>query len=324
MAAGRRRRRAASTGMALVLMIGVAAGPATGDDAVVRIGDWTMNAAEITAEFSWSPPALLNQVRRSDNSARLLAVEWYSNALIAKAVASDKQLASKLPGLEAAGNTLRNKMIAGRAVQQYVKDKFAPDEAELKQFVDMNEELCRAQPRYRIASIGVVVAKKAGEQELQGAQARIDDVKKRLAAGESFATLADEKSDLNTKGPGGEAGWLTQEELDRTEGKEAITTLKKEQVSEVVRTSEAFVVFKLLDREEARTLPFEECRATAEKVMNERYRAQIAREWIDEIAKKYDASLNMDAFVAAVRAVPLDKDWLEKEAAKSGLQTDVR
>lgn len=285
------------------------------DEPVIRIGDWTMTAPEITAEFQYSSPALIHQVRRDDNAVRLLAVEWYSNALIARAAKDDKLL-DAMPGLENAASSLRNKMIATRVTPRYVKEKFAPDERELKQFVDLNEQLCMAPGRYRVARIGVIVGKKASEPEVEGAKARIEDVKKRLAAGESFATLADERSDLTSKAPGGEVGWLTEEEVRRTEGKEAITTLKKDQVSDILQTSEGFVIYKLLDREEPRKLTFEECRPTAEKIMNERYRAQIVRDWIDELAKRYDASLNVDAFAAAVRAVPLDKDWLERQAQK--------
>jgi len=286
-------------------------------EAVVRIGEWTMTGPEITAEFSYSTPALLHQVRRSDNSARLLAVEWYSNALIAKAAADDTLLA-KMPGLDAAADSLRNKMIAARVLPRYVKDKFTADERELKQFMDMNEQLCVAPTRYRIARIGVVVGKKASEPEALGAKSRIEDVKKRLAAGESFATLADEKSDLTAKGPGGEVGWLSGEEIERTEGKETITQLKKDQVSDIVPTTEGFVIYRLLDREDTRKLSFEECRATLDRAMNERFRAQIARDWVDELAKRYNASMNVDAFAAAVRAVELDKNWLEKQAAKEG------
>lgn len=303
---------------AIATLAALAHAPAwAADDVVVRIGDFTMTGPQLTAEFSYSPPALLHQIRRSDNAARLLAIEWYSNALIAKAAADDKIFA-QMPGLDAAASTLRNKMIAARVLPRYVKEKFATDERELRQFMDMNEQLCMAPTRYRIARIGVVVGKKASEPEAAGAKARIEDVKKRLAAGESFATLADEKSDLTAKGPGGEVGWLAGEELERTQGKETITELKKDQVSDILPTPEGFVIYKLLEREEARKLSFEECRTTLDKVMNERFRAQIAREWVDELAKRYDASMNVDAFAAAVRAVELDKNWLEKQAAAEG------
>jgi hypothetical protein len=291
------------------------------DEPVIRIGDWTMTAPEITAEFKYSPPALLHQVRRNDNAVRLLAVEWYSNALITRAAKDDKIL-DAMPGLEDAADSLRRKMIAGRVLPRYVKDKFAPDERELKQFMDMNEQLCLAPARYRVARIGVVVGKKASEAEVQGAKARIEDVKKRIAAGESFATLADERSDLTQKNPGGEVGWLTEEEIGRVEGKETLTSLRKDQVSDVLPTTEGLVIYKLLDREEPRKLSFEECRSTVEKIMNERYRAQIARDWIDELAKRYNATLNVDAFAAAVRAVELDKNWLERQAQKDGSDPD--
>lgn len=286
------------------------------DDAVVRVGDWTMTGPEITAEFTYSSPALINEVKRSDNSARLLAVEWYSNALIAKAAADDKML-DKLPGLKDAADALRRKVIATRVLTEYLREKYAPTDQELKQFMDLNEALCEAPARYRVARIGVIVGKKAGEAEAQAARGRIDDIKKRIDAGESFAKLADERSDLPVKGEGGEVGWLSSDELDRTDGKEVLTGLKKGEVSQVTKTADGWVVFKLLDREEPHKLTFDECRPKLARVMNDRYTAQIAHDWVDELAKRYDSSINVDAFAAAVRAVPLDKNWIDRQASKS-------
>lgn len=302
---------------ATAALVALAAAPAMAADgeAVLRIGDQTADAAQITQEFTWSPPALLSEVRRNDNSMRLLAVDWYSNKLIAKAAVDDGIL-DKMPGLASAAESLRTKMIAGRVTPRYVTEHFKSDEQELKQFMTMNEQLCQAPTAYRVARVGVVVGRKASEPELQGARARIDDVKKRIAAGESFATIADEASDLTAKAPGGEIGWLTDEEVERTEGKETITGLRKDQTSDVVRTTEGFVIYKLLDRKDARKLTFEECRGALERVMNERYKAQIVRDWLDQLAKRYNASLNVDAFATAVRAVPIDPNWLERQAAK--------
>jgi hypothetical protein len=295
---------------------------AADEEPVVRIGDWTMTAEQVKNEFSYSSPPLLNQVRRSDNSARLLAVEWYSNALIAKAAADDKLLA-KMPGLADAAEALRRKMIATRILQQRLDEKFAPTDEELQQFMRLNEQLCMAPARIRVARIGVVVGRNAGEPEAKGAEARIQEVKKRLAAGEPFATLAEQTSDLPVKGEGGDIGWLTAEEVGRTEGGEALLALQKGGVSDVTKTSEGYVIWKLVDREEARPLPFAECKGRLQKVMNEKYRADIAREWIDELAKRYGASMNMDAFVAAIRSVELPADWLEREAAKSAARGEA-
>jgi hypothetical protein len=318
---GNALRRAVTATLALVSLAAAPAIAADGE-AVLRIGDSTINAEQITHEFTWSAPALLNEVRRNDNSMRLLAIDWYTNKLVTKAAADDKML-DKMPGLASAADSLRTKMIANRVMARYVSEHFKSDEQELRQYMTMNEQLCQAPTSYRIARTGVVVGKKAGEAEAQGAKARVEDMKKRLAAGESFATIADERSDLTAKGAGGEVGWLTAEEVERTDGKEAITGLKKDQTSDIIQTSEGFVIYKLLDRKEARKLTFEECRATLERVMNERYKAQIARDWIDALAARYKASLNVDAFAAAVRAVPLDPNWLDRQAAKEENRTGV-
>lgn len=313
---GRGSRYAA---IATVLSMAHAVALAADQEPVVRIGDLVVTAPQITAEFAYSPPALIHQVKRSDNAARLLAIEWYSNALIARAAQDDK-IFEQMPGLEAAANTIRTKMIASRVLPHYVKQKFKADEAELRQFMDMNTELCRASARYRVARIVVVVGKKATDAEVQGAKGRIEEIKKRLATGESFAAVADERSDRTETAPGGELGWLSDEELERNEARDTIRGLSKDQVSEALATSEGLVVYKLLDRQEPRQLSFAECRETLDRVMNEKFQAQIARQWVDELAQRYHASMNVDAFAAAVRAVPIDQNWLEKQAAKDAMK----
>ena len=109
---GNALRRAVRATVALVALAGVPAIAADGD-VVLRIGDSTIDAGQVAHEFTWSAPALLNEVRRNDNSMRLLAIDWYSNKLVTKAAVDDKML-DKMPGLASAADSLRTKMIASR------------------------------------------------------------------------------------------------------------------------------------------------------------------------------------------------------------------
>ena len=64
----------------------------------------------------------------------------------------------------------------------------------------------------------------------------------------------------------------------------------------------------MLDVEEAGTLSFENCRARLERAIARNYRNDVRRRRVNELAEKYNASLNLDAFITVVRAIPAPGD----------------
>jgi hypothetical protein len=74
---------------------------------------------------------------------------------------------------------------------------------------------------------------------------------------------------------------------------------------------------KVLERERDHRRSLEECRAEVEKAMNSAFRQELALRLVDELAERFDASINMDAFTETVRGVELDPEWVEKWDSKT-------
>lgn len=290
------------------------------DTEVARIGGRSFTARQITAEFSFMPPALVQHAKRSDNAARLVALGWYTEVLASKEAEAGNLLRDK-PGLEAAAEAAKRKVIATYAIDAHVNSEYKPEDQELRQLVAMNDAICNEPPRYRIAEIGILSGRRATPEEAAAAAKRLDQIRRRLEQGEPFDRVAAESSDLETKQPGGEVGWLTQEELVALPNGADVEKLAAGERTDAIKLpTGGFVIVKMLERADARRLSLEECRPRLEKLLNREFRERVSRQWFDELAARYNASMNIDAFVAAVRAVELAPDWMNKEAAKLDLE----
>jgi hypothetical protein len=275
---------------------------------VVKVGDLQVTARELTAEFAYLPPPVLYRLKTDDNSARIFAVDWYARALLVKAAEADGYLA-KHPGLVATAASRERELIAKQYLRDTIAEEYKPTDAELEQYRSLHPELCQVPGRYRVARVGVIIGRSASPQEIELANQRFAEIEKRLAAGEDFGKVADEKSDYVAKGPGGDMGWVPEDKIRESQHGEAILQLAVGQSTPSLDTGQGKVVYKLLEKEETRQLPLAECRPKLEQAMNAQYRKDLYLQRIDQLAARFGASMNLDAFIAAVRAVDLPEGW---------------
>jgi parvulin-like peptidyl-prolyl isomerase len=125
----------------------------------------------------------------------------------------------------------------------------------------------------------------------------------RIKAGDSFGTIADEMSDLPSKEGGGDVGWIDEKDLGEEEGAETIRKLAIGETSQPIRTRRGWEIFKVVERETGKTKPLADCRSDIVNLINTQYRKAATQTRSDELARRYNASLNLDAFLAALAAV---------------------
>jgi len=89
------------------------------------------------------------------------------------------------------------------------------------------------------------------EESTLATRQRLLDLRKRITAGENFATLAVLYSESPTAPKGGEMGYMGRAEMDPDYAKAAFS-LKKGQVSNIVETAAGFYIIQLIDRREDR------------------------------------------------------------------------
>lgn len=139
---------------------------------------------------------------------------------------------------------------------------FTVDEAAAKAAYDKEQDTYKHGDMVRARHILLLAPEKVepgtdGEKQDAEARAAIEDLHKRLLAGEDFAELAKAHSADGTREMGGDLGWF---EHDRMvpEFADAAFALQPGQISAPVRSAFGYHLIKVDDRKAAGTTPFEE------------------------------------------------------------------
>jgi peptidyl-prolyl cis-trans isomerase SurA len=112
------------------------------------------------------------------------------------------------------------------------------------------------------------------------------EIRDRIAAGESFESLAKEYSaDSETRDNGGYVGEI---EVDALESayREALADLDPGEVSDVLRTGRGFQILKLVSRTASRKPTYEEARSWIRSIIEARMRESLFEEWLKEARKE--------------------------------------
>ncbi|HXH07860.1 MAG TPA: peptidylprolyl isomerase [Vicinamibacterales bacterium] len=205
--------------------------------------------------------------------------------------------------LEDLRRSIERRMLIERVQQVEVLQKLSVTEEEARAYYAAHPDEFRTPATVTLREILVAVPEaKPEEREAAEAEARAraEAVRRRVAGGEDFATVAAEVSDAPSKANGGLVGPVAVTELAPMLV-QALDALQPGQVSEPVRTPRGFHIVKLESRSLAAMRPFEEVRdELAERVFEERRRAALQKylerlraqaiiEWkSDELRKLYE------------------------------------
>lgn len=117
------------------------------------------------------------------------------------------------------------------------------------------------------------------------ARKQAEDIRKRVLAGEDFASVAKAVSTDRKAVEGGDWGWLTLDML-RAELSKAVAALKTGQISEVVEVDGDYYIAKIEDRREASVASLQDVQPQIEKAIRQRGSEQVYRSWMDRLRKR--------------------------------------
>ena len=121
----------------------------------------------------------------------------------------------------------------------------------------------------------------------EAALAKLKTARERAAKGEDFAAIVAELSESGTKANGGLIGPVLVSDLNPTLA-ELFSKLKPGEISEPIRTSEGYQIFKLDTRSASEPEPFE---AVRERIMNRIYQQRIEVELVKYLGKLRETAL---------------------------------
>ena len=239
--------------------LGTPPAPVTPDTVVAKVGDKTYTAAEMDKLLSDLPANLQAMIARQP---QMLSQMFMIRSLAQQA---EFQNLDKEPEVKQTLEAQRMQTLAQAEVNRY-RNSIQISDADQKAYYEQNRD------QFRVAKVQAIkisftpattvsaariptLDPKPGRTEAE-AQAKIEDLRKQIAAGADFSKLATENSDDKASGAkGGDYG-----EITPTSGseKERIAVfnpkMKPGDVSEPVKEPNAFYLFKLV---EINTEPFD-------------------------------------------------------------------
>jgi peptidyl-prolyl cis-trans isomerase C len=150
----------------------------------------------------------------------------------------------------------------GLAMDRFIKNKFSDNmvvpDSDAKNYYDGNPSYFQQPARVRVSHIMIRVASDADQSKKDEATKKIEQAMKRLKAGEDFAAVAKEVSeDSKSKNKGGDLGYISKGLVQKS-FEDAAFALKKDETSDIVKTSAGYHIVKVTDKTDARTISFEE------------------------------------------------------------------
>jgi peptidyl-prolyl cis-trans isomerase SurA len=201
---------------------------------------------------------------------------------------------------------LERNLLVTRVQQVEVMGKISVSEEEVVKFYKDNRNSFTTPPSVTLREILIVVPttdKGINAAVDDEAKAKVEDLRKRVIAGEPFAQLASQLSESGSKANGGLIGPISRDDL-APELQQQLAAMKPGEVSPVLRTTRGYQIIKLEASVGAKTKTLDEARAevsdklAAEKRQGqlEQYlqhlRAQAIIDWKnDEIKKAFDVGL---------------------------------
>jgi len=194
----------------------------------------------------------------------------------------DKRLGIKGTTLEEWKGLLEEKLLAEKMVRSALQYRGEISEREALQYYDTHRSSFQVGLKVRARQI--VVAD--GEEAIQ--------ILKRLKRGESFGKLAQEKSLGPEKVKEGDLGTFSRGE--KPAEFERVFTMEVGAISEVIKSSYGYHIFKLEEKLEAREIPFEEAKTGILQELRKKKEEEEYQRWLKDLTKKAKVKINKKWF----------------------------
>lgn len=208
--------------------------------------------------------------------------------------------------------SVKSEMEKSEIIDRQVKRKVSITDEDVERYYKLNPQKFRANDRARIRHILLPLAENASPESVQSAMAKGQELYKRIAAGEDFATLARDNSEGAGHAAGGDIGWVNRGTLIAGIEEVAFEKLTVGQVSEPFRTSMGIHIVKLEGREPGNLLPLSTVAPRIkEELLNKALQERFTKWLKTDLRRKH----RVDVKVAGVVFKPEDS----KEATMDSL-----
>ena len=184
---------------------------------------------------------------------------------------------------------MRTEIITQRVIQREVGGRINVGKDEEQKFYEQHKSDMERPEAVKLSEI-LVSTEQAGDdpQKLAAAEAKANDLLKQIRAGASFEDIAKKQSQGLSAAEGGELGYFERGKLAK-QLEDVTFAMKKDQVSDVIRTKQGFVILKVTDHQSAGIPSFAE--------IEPRLQEAVYMQKLQPALREYLTKLREDAFI---------------------------
>ena len=178
----------------------------------------------------------------------------------------------------------RRDLIISYFVEKTILPKVAVTEDDAKKFYDQNPDKFTRPETIKASHILLGVDQKATADEKKTAREKAEKLRKELAAGADFATLAKGNSTCPSSQQGGDLGYFGKGQMVPA-FETAAYALKPGEISDVVETQFGYHIIKLTEKKGADKVEFKETRSRIEEYLKNQKIGPAVNEYLTEVRK---------------------------------------
>lgn len=188
---------------------------------------------------------------------------------------------------------IRTSLKQQKWVEAQIAGKTDVADADAQKFYDGNPESFKMPEMVRASHILIAVPEGAKPEEVTDKEKKAREIDARVKKGEAFDKVAGEVSDdPGSKAAGGDLNFFSRDRMV-PEFADAAFKMKKDEISEPVKSKFGFHIIKVTDRKDARTVPFPEAKEKIVAYLKEQKRRTAVETVITELRAKADVKVNL-------------------------------
>lgn len=179
---------------------------------------------------------------------------------------------------------IKRQIEKSRVIGQQVRAKVTVTDRDLTEYYDRNKRLFLIDEAVNVSHILFIVPEKASDAEAEKIRKQALDVLETAKRGKDFPELAKKYSQDASGKQGGSLGFFKKGQL-LPAFESAAFSLKKGEISGLVRTEYGFHIIKVDDVKEAAPEPFESVKEKIRSTVTSEMMEQRYKEWMEELKK---------------------------------------
>lgn len=193
-----------------------------------------------------------------------------------------KTIAEKNLTVEEIEKSVTQQLAVQEIIKKEVEEKIAIADSEIQKFYNDNPDYFKTAESVQASHILVKVEEKAEESAIAEAKKKIEDILARVKKGEDFAEAAKKSSEGPSAPKGGDLGFFTRGKMVKP-FEEAAFSLKKGEVSDIIRTPFGFHIIKVFDKKEAGTTPLEEVKEKIKSFLSKSQGEKLFNAYVEKL-----------------------------------------